>query len=285
MKASAPIRPWPSLDLRRVGPFQGLLLQPHGFEGFTSSAPGGRRHRLIASRGGLTGANGGGRRTTRTSTGTRRRTRSRGRRCASSMPARTLTWSMQDDGIPWAAGGPSSMRSHAGEAPRVVPRLVDAGDLVGDRRRPARLAGAGRAVRGGAGGARAPRRHGRRGVAIAIGVPPLAVLALVSSGASRSASRCCWPRSPCCSSPMRRAPGWWGAACCAPARRRRWAALLAGWGILRVLALIPVVGALVGLAATVVGLGALAMALWRAGRPGARGEARGAGSGSSSRAG
>ena len=39
-----------------------------------------------------------------------------------------------------------------------------------------------------------------------------------------------------------------------------WAALLAGWGILRVLALIPVAGALVGLAAMVVGLGALAVA-------------------------
>jgi hypothetical protein len=48
-----------------------------------------------------------------------------------------------------------------------------------------------------------------------------------------------------------------------------WAALLVGWGILRVLALIPVVGALVGLAATVVGLGALAVALWQARRPGA----------------
>jgi len=43
-----------------------------------------------------------------------------------------------------------------------------------------------------------------------------------------------------------------------------WAALFAGWGILRVLALIPVAGALVGFAATVVGLGALAVALWRA---------------------
>jgi hypothetical protein len=48
-----------------------------------------------------------------------------------------------------------------------------------------------------------------------------------------------------------------------------WAALLAGWGVLRVLALIPVAGALVGLAATVVGLGALAVALWQARRPGA----------------
>jgi hypothetical protein len=47
-----------------------------------------------------------------------------------------------------------------------------------------------------------------------------------------------------------------------------WAALLAGWVILRVLALIPVAGALVGLAATVVGLGALTVALWQARRPG-----------------
>jgi cytoskeletal protein CcmA (bactofilin family) len=48
-----------------------------------------------------------------------------------------------------------------------------------------------------------------------------------------------------------------------------WAALLAGWGILRVLALIPVLGGLVGLAATVLGLGALTVALWQARRPGA----------------
>ena len=48
-----------------------------------------------------------------------------------------------------------------------------------------------------------------------------------------------------------------------------WAALFAGWGILRVLALIPVAGALVGFAATVVGLGALAVALWRTRRTGA----------------
>jgi hypothetical protein len=47
----------------------------------------------------------------------------------------------------------------------------------------------------------------------------------------------------------------------------RWAALFLGWGVLRVLALIPVLGAIVGLVATVVGLGALAVALWRAGRP------------------
>ena len=46
-----------------------------------------------------------------------------------------------------------------------------------------------------------------------------------------------------------------------------WAALLAGWGILRVLALIPVAGGLVGLIATVAGLGALTVALWHARRP------------------
>jgi hypothetical protein len=48
-----------------------------------------------------------------------------------------------------------------------------------------------------------------------------------------------------------------------------WTALFVGWGILRVLALIPVAGALVGLAATVVGLGVLAVTLWRARSPGA----------------
>src|SRR4051794_37682899 len=48
-----------------------------------------------------------------------------------------------------------------------------------------------------------------------------------------------------------------------------WVMLLVGWGILRILALIPVAGALVGLAATVVGLGALTVALWRARTPGA----------------
>jgi hypothetical protein len=46
-----------------------------------------------------------------------------------------------------------------------------------------------------------------------------------------------------------------------------WVMLLAGWGILRLLALIPVAGGLVGLAATVLGLGALTVALWRARTP------------------
>jgi Polymer-forming cytoskeletal len=51
------------------------------------------------------------------------------------------------------------------------------------------------------------------------------------------------------------------------APRSRWLALLAGWGILRVVALIPVVGFLVGLVATVIGLGALLVALWHARGP------------------
>jgi hypothetical protein len=48
-----------------------------------------------------------------------------------------------------------------------------------------------------------------------------------------------------------------------------WAvALLAGWVILRVVALIPILGGLVWFAAVVFGLGALAVAIWRARTPG-----------------
>jgi cytoskeletal protein CcmA (bactofilin family) len=50
------------------------------------------------------------------------------------------------------------------------------------------------------------------------------------------------------------------------APRSPWLALLAGWGVLRVLALIPVAGFLVGLVATVIGLGSLVVALWQARR-------------------
>ena len=47
--------------------------------------------------------------------------------------------------------------------------------------------------------------------------------------------------------------------------RDRFVPLLVGLLILRVLALVPVLGALVGIAATVLGLGALGMAAWRVG--------------------
>jgi cytoskeletal protein CcmA (bactofilin family) len=47
-------------------------------------------------------------------------------------------------------------------------------------------------------------------------------------------------------------------------------AFLAGWGVLRILALIPFVGGLFGIAATAVGLGALVVAAWRARSGGGR---------------
>jgi hypothetical protein len=51
-----------------------------------------------------------------------------------------------------------------------------------------------------------------------------------------------------------------------PPPRSRAAAFLVGWAILRVLALIPFVAGLVGALATIAGLGAIAVALWRARR-------------------
>jgi cytoskeletal protein CcmA (bactofilin family) len=49
--------------------------------------------------------------------------------------------------------------------------------------------------------------------------------------------------------------------------RGRFLAFLAGWGILRVAAIVPVLGGLVWLAATVFGLGVLLVAAWRARGP------------------
>jgi cytoskeletal protein CcmA (bactofilin family) len=48
--------------------------------------------------------------------------------------------------------------------------------------------------------------------------------------------------------------------------RSRLAAFLVGWVILRLLALIPIVGGLIGTVAVVIGLGAIAVAVWRARR-------------------
>jgi hypothetical protein len=48
--------------------------------------------------------------------------------------------------------------------------------------------------------------------------------------------------------------------------RGRIPAFLAGWGILRVIALVPGLGALAWFGATVFGLGALMIALWRSRR-------------------
>src|SRR5215216_3880106 len=107
------------------------------------------------------------------------------------------------------------------------------------------------------------------GLAIAIGVPLLAVLALVTLVGIPFGVALLLAALPVLLVAYATSAWIVGRRVLRNRSPSRWAALLAGWGILRVLALIPVAGALVGLAATVVGLGALAVALWRAGRPGA----------------
>jgi len=105
------------------------------------------------------------------------------------------------------------------------------------------------------------------GVAIAIGVPLLAVLALVTLVGIPLGLALLLAAIPVLL--VAYTTGAWivGHRVLRSRSAGPWAALLAGWGLLRVLALIPVAGALVGLAATVVGLGALAVALWQARRP------------------
>ena len=107
------------------------------------------------------------------------------------------------------------------------------------------------------------------GVAIAIGVPLLAVLALVTLVGIPFGIALLLAAIPVLLVAYATSAWLLGRRLLRNRSRSRWAALFLGWGILRVLALIPVVGALVGLVATIVGLGALAVALWRAGRPGA----------------
>ena len=107
------------------------------------------------------------------------------------------------------------------------------------------------------------------GVAIAIGVPLLAILALVTLVGIPFGVALLLAAIPVLLVAYATAAWIVGRRVLRNRSTSPWAALLAGWGILRVLALIPVAGALVGLAATVVGLGALAVALWQARRPGA----------------
>jgi cytoskeletal protein CcmA (bactofilin family) len=108
------------------------------------------------------------------------------------------------------------------------------------------------------------------GVAIAVGVPLLAILALVTLVGIPFGVALLLAAIPVLLVAYVTTAWIVGRRVVGHRSASPWAALLAGWGILRVLALIPVVGALVGLAATVVGLGALAVALWRARRTGAR---------------
>jgi cytoskeletal protein CcmA (bactofilin family) len=107
------------------------------------------------------------------------------------------------------------------------------------------------------------------GVAIAIGVPLLALLALVTLVGIPFGIALLLAALPVLLVAYTTSAWILGRRLVRNRSASPWAALLAGWGILRVLALVPVAGALIGLAATVVGLGALAVALWRARRPGA----------------
>jgi hypothetical protein len=106
------------------------------------------------------------------------------------------------------------------------------------------------------------------GVAIAIGVPLLAILALVTLVGIPFGIALLLAAIPVLLVAYATSAWIVGRRVFRNRSSSPWVALLAGWGILRLLALIPVAGGLVGLAATVVGLGALAVALWQARRPG-----------------
>jgi cytoskeletal protein CcmA (bactofilin family) len=105
------------------------------------------------------------------------------------------------------------------------------------------------------------------GVAIAIGVPLLAILALVTLVGIPFGIALLLAAIPVLLVAYTTTAWIVGRRVLRGRSTSPWPALLAGWGILRVLALIPIAGALVGLAATVVGVGALAVALWQARRP------------------
>jgi hypothetical protein len=107
------------------------------------------------------------------------------------------------------------------------------------------------------------------GVAIAIGVPLLAILALVTLVGIPFGVALLLAAIPVLLIAYATSAWIVGRRVLRGRSSSPWVALLAGWAILRVLALIPVVGGLVGLVATVVGLGALTVALWHARRPGA----------------
>src|SRR3954454_14357199 len=106
------------------------------------------------------------------------------------------------------------------------------------------------------------------GVAIAIGAPLLAVLALVTLVGIPFGIGLLLAAIPVLL--VAYATGAWivGRRVLRSRSTSPWSALLAGWGILRVLALIPVAGGVVWLAATGVGLGALARGPWASPSPG-----------------
>ncbi|HEX7289715.1 MAG TPA: polymer-forming cytoskeletal protein [Conexibacter sp.] len=105
------------------------------------------------------------------------------------------------------------------------------------------------------------------GVALAIGLPLLAVLALVTLVGIPFGVALLLAALPILLVAYVTAAWIVGRRVLRSRSASPWIALLVGWGILRLLALIPVLGGLVGLVATIVGLGALAVALWRARAP------------------
>ena len=107
------------------------------------------------------------------------------------------------------------------------------------------------------------------GIAIAIGVPLLAILALVTLVGIPFGVALLLAAIPVLVVAYVTSAWILGRLVLRNRSTSPWAALLAGWAILRAAALVPIVGGLVGLAATVLGLGALAVALWRGGRSGA----------------
>jgi len=107
------------------------------------------------------------------------------------------------------------------------------------------------------------------GVAIAIGVPLLAILALVTLVGIPFGIALLLAAIPVLLVAYATSAWLVGRRVLRSRSAGPWASLLAGWGILRLAAIVPVVGGLVGLAATVMGLGALAVALWHARKPAA----------------
>jgi hypothetical protein len=107
------------------------------------------------------------------------------------------------------------------------------------------------------------------GVAIAIGAPLLAVLALVTVVGIPFGIGLLLAAIPVLLVAYTTTAWVVGRRMLRKRSQSPWAMLLAGWAILRLLALIPIAGGLVGLVATVLGLGALTVALWHARTPSA----------------
>jgi len=105
------------------------------------------------------------------------------------------------------------------------------------------------------------------GIALAIGVPLLAILALITLVGIPFGVALLLAAIPVLLIAYATSACTFGRRVVGNRSASPWMALLAGWAILRVLALIPVAGGLVGLVATILGLGGLAVALWRARRP------------------